>query len=131
VVVAPASLNYADSGYRYTRNGGNEHPERPSFHASLDVKIILAALVFAGGVYYLLYALRHGRRLSIEAIDFYALMGGAGILVGVAFTGLILTGGIEAVDQTATRITETRIAINKAVTVLPRLLLNIVVKTPP
>lgn len=83
------------AGYTYARNRYNDHPERPTFHAALGIKIVLITFVFAGGAYYLFYALSNSsRRLSIETVVLYALLGTAGIVISMAFAALIVTSGI-------------------------------------
>lgn len=86
------NINDTYAGYTYSRQRSDKHPKRPAMHTKLGIYIVFCAFVFAGGVYYLLNALRNGDRLSIEAIAFNALLGAAGIFVSMAFAGLIFSG---------------------------------------
>lgn len=78
------NVDDADSSYAYAGSRYDNHPERPKRHVALGYEIVLAPLMLIGGFYYLAYALRHGGRLSLEAIAFYALLGMGGVLCGVA-----------------------------------------------
>lgn len=86
-----AGLNKSFTDEVDTNGGDNQgsaryyrHPERPPRHFRLGYEIVFGPIMFIGGLYYVVYAFRHGGRIKEQTALFNLLLGLAGILSGIA-----------------------------------------------
>ena len=73
----------ANRSRNQSRQSDKSGPKRPTVHADLCGGVLFGALIFAAGLYYLLYAFRHGGgAIKDNTAILYILLGLLGLLLG-------------------------------------------------